>query len=442
MSHLSVFSGKLSNYLKGTLFKRWWLALSLVACVLLVACESETTLTIFTVPDNATVSIKDSTHIAPINEFIVEPGVIDVEVSHVGYLPKRVFVDVMKGDDNRYTIKLDTEREVDAEHKPILTNEGFRIRTVPEASDATCLISSIVTGETHTFDLEETPITGDWTKIMPLAGFNENTNFVDIVGLAVCSDNGDYGVCSLGSLTDAMLKLEEVEWMDSRPFWSYPRAREFDDDISLTTFQEGSCQLINDNKVVSTYKGNVAFHGRKTDKTTIWNYITTEGRQKVVELDGDSVKPIWEGKWALGAFNHVDGEASPIDFIDEQTIATVICSSTGYKLVVIDLSDNKILSQHNIDVFPKNLSVVQYDDVFGINLEYRDLVCNTYTWTRELGFASNPEVANGDFTAIIGTWLPAGSNRFELRFPGDSNLSVCFRLQEDELVAVWAGSVD
>lgn len=416
--------------------------IAFVVCLLLAGCIAQTTLTILTVPNGSTVVIDGSSYVAPVKEMVAEPGVVDIEVSHVGYLPERVFVDVMKGNDNRYTVTLDTERHVDAENKPILTEKGFRIRTLPGASDATCFISCIGTGETHTFDLEETPVTGDWTKILPLAGFGKDTRFVDVAGLAVCSDgDGNFGVCSLGSLTDAILKLENVNWRHSRPNWSYLRLKQFDDDVATTIVHGNSHQLMNDDKPVSIYEGDVSFHGRKTDKTSVWNYITSEGRQSIVILDGDSVKPIWEGQWALGAFNHLDEVASPIDFIDDETIATVVCPSTGYKLVVMGITDGNILSQREVDVFPANITVNRYGDVSGINLEYSNLVNTTFTWTKELGFANIPDISNGDFKANVGTWLPVGNNRFELRFPGESSLSVCFKMVDDKLVAVWAGSI-
>jgi hypothetical protein len=416
-------------------------AILLVVVFVLVSCGQATKLTIVTVPSGSEVAIDGEKVDSPVKGLVVKPGIRDVFATHVGYLPNSTAVEVVKGRDNLFCIDLLTEREFVEEIKPGVPNHGFRIRTSPDTKDSICYIANISNGEIREFDLEETTITGDWNKILPLAGFDESVLFNDVVGLVVCDDGqGNYGVCTVGSKSDSVFGLKKVSWDKNPPDWNYLVANH--EEKSKTVHSKNDNEKINiqyDDTVLDSYFGEKLFHGRENGTIFVWNYIDKDGRQTVSSFDRDEVKSLWYGEWALGALRHINNDANVIDFVDNETVATVICTKTGYELVIIKVDSSKIVTRMPIDKFPVGLSVGGYGNIFGITMTFANECTETYTWTQGLGFAQTPEIANGSFDSRIGIWLPVGPNQVELRFPNEIPLSVCFEEQDGKMIAIWAG---
>ncbi len=416
-----------------------WVILLAVVLVL-ASCGQATKLTIVTVPSGSEVMIDGEKVDSPVKGLAVKPGIHDIFATHVGYLPNSTAVEVMKGRENLFRIDLLTEREFVEEIKPGVPNHGFRIRTSPDTTDSICYIANISNGEIREFDLEETTITGDWNKILPLAGFDESVPFNDIIGLVVCDDGqGNYGVCTVGSKTDNIFELQKVSWNKNPPDWNYSSVNHKKSKAIHSKIDNEKINIQYGDTVLDSYFGEKLFHGRENGTIFAWNYIDRDGRQMVSSFDGDEVKPLWHGEWALGALRHINNDANVIDFIDNETVATVICTKTGYELVIIKVNSGEIATRVPIDKFPAELSVNGYGDIFGITMIFIDECAETYTWNKELGFAQTPEIANGSFDSKIGIWLPAGQNQVELRFPNEIPLSVCFEEQDGKMIAIWAG---
>ncbi|MEZ4813259.1 MAG: hypothetical protein R2883_07290 [Caldisericia bacterium] len=389
-------------------------------------CGDQTSLTLLIDQPDAYVFLNGEMLDTPVDGYSLDPGTYNIRVESIGFLPNVFDIEVSEGHNNLFNIKMSTERERIEEINPGVPDHGFRIRSLPDSTESICYIADINSGNINTFDLEETPLTGDWNKILPLAGFEDNTTYSDVVALAICNDDdGRYGVCSIGTESDPILRLSETNWYKAAPKWEYlPRI-------------ENKSEKILPNESNATENN---FFARKKFDVVVENFISDEGIQSVKVFDNtDEANVLWEGNWALGAFNYIEGDVCALDFIGDDKIAVALCTETGFELAVVALEDGEIISSLEIDEFPNDVVVDEYSGVFGITLIAAGKSAQTFTWSNGLGFAGIPETKNGSFETNIGAWLPAGNDKLELRFPLGIDLSVCFENIDGELVAVWAG---
>ncbi len=398
----------------------------LITTCLVISCGDQTSLTLLIDQSDASVFLNGEKIDVPVEEYILDPGIYNVRVESVGFLPNVSDIEVSEGHNNLFTIKMNTERERVEEINPGVPDHGFRIRSLPDSIQSICFIADIKSGDIKTFDLEETPLTGDWNKILPLAGFEDGIIYSDVVALAVCNDgDGRHGVCTLGTKSDPILGLSESNWYKTQPKWDF-----------LPRIENTSEKYVQD----KSNDAEIRFLFCNKNDIEIENYISDEGIQSIKVFE-NTKEPVvlWEGKWALGAFNYIKGDVCALDFIGDEKIAAAICTETGFELAIFSLLDSKVVSSIEIDEFPNDVIVDEYSGVFGITLVTSGKNAQTFTWSEGLGFAGIPEIKNGSFESNIGIWLPAGNDKLELRFPLDIPLSVCFETIDDELVAVWAG---
>jgi len=408
----------------------------------LVSCGGNS-LVVDSFPKEATISITDGQEFeAPKTFESITSDYVTIKARKTGYLPTSVEVQIEPGE-NKYTINLLKEAHFDEVAKPGMPEDGLRIRSIPHSTSTKLIVYG--QSKTGTLDMGETPVFGDWNKIISESKIGVLATKCS--GVAILRADKAFGVTTVQIGSDATLQLSNVDFMFKAPNWKYRRLikevlQSNREDVEVKSMRDGDSLSINfKGKKLDNYSSSVLFHGSSVGDDAAWTFIDNQGRQSVKILRDGKVKEIWKGEYGLGVFDHLkEQEARVIQLVGNDKLLCALATEKGYRLTLFDLNNNSQLCSIPLKRFPKVVWHAIYDECIDLRCDFEKEVKRSFTYlVDKKAVLEPPDVRNGYLLDADGVWLPVDENRFEIRLLNNPTLSVLVEKRGDWWLVVFAG---
>lgn len=406
------------------------LAIILLSSIFLASCGGSS-VSFTSSPEGATITFDGKKVVTPVDFSDVKPGTYTVEGTATGYLPNKMTVVVEEGRRHQFSLVFKKEIEQPVSFNTSVPGDGIRFRAVKEL-------------EKYEFTPYD-PITGQVGKVIVVDGPTEPLFDLKLLRNASKMDNANMLIkASAGGFTcwadcqpgaDAVCPMTENP-KSGKPAWNYlpyvptpvqKIAPEFDGNKQLMkTFADKT----------EPFESEFTFNAIKNADKTVWSYVDSQGRQRLLFNDGKTSSMLWSGDFGIGTLNY---------FVDKVTLATIcdnyifvaLATDEGYRVCVMDFS-GKIIAKKQTYEFFRDVKVKKYgSNVYGVLCTGKNDIVKTFTFDGT-EFVEQPGLENGDMTRSSGVWIPMGKN-FELRIT--ENLSVMIvQSNNGKYNIVYAGS--